>query len=598
MKRYLLLLLLVPSVCYGQYNQERTTEQSFEQSGLYFKSHFLNTHGLLRFRDVAVGLIDDPFLDLHLNPANLPKISGANTLLYFDFRGDRTEAEIITRYYAVPYDYMIYRPDRRWHSVTRQEPEPIFSLGLLAYPFRDKLEKLFVGGTYQIIYKEEPYYTVPIWIYDPRFGYDAFGEKSDPEVDNIPVQERYYGEDELSTQAHLFSAFAGYPLSERADLGISFNTVSHSRDGGYINSRADEYGKTNDWDYRTYEERARDQEYNHFDINGGLRYAVSRDFTAGIKVGYLTGEADQSSHVVDSSMHARDDSLHQANWYYRYSRSVTDKQWNRDGQTWYTRLNFDHQLERGKRVSAYYRYSKSDVDLQNSSQISKSSDHASRSIYRDTEYRSHGGSFTSDERAGTGNGEQRMHQAMVNLKWKLNRKSRVSLALFFSHNKNDLTSSEPVMADRWSDYHYTRKDTTTYTYNYYHRLIEVKRLQWQYHSTYWTVQIPVLLRHRFNRQFSLSLGVNRILKHWKISEQTTAYFTRRERTDNGDTKVETDFAERYTMPDKKFTEDYTAILASFEVAVSEEFKIRLMLDPETEGDLKINQWWLTFQLKM
>jgi len=51
------LFLLVPSVAHGWYDPERTTEQSFEQSGLYFKSHFLNTYGLLRFRDVAVGLI-------------------------------------------------------------------------------------------------------------------------------------------------------------------------------------------------------------------------------------------------------------------------------------------------------------------------------------------------------------------------------------------------------------------------------------------------------------------------------------------------------------------------------------------------------------
>jgi len=493
-----------------------------------------------------------------------------------------------------------WRPDVRWYSVTRREPEPIFSLGLLAYPFRDRLEKLFVGGTYQTIYKEEPYYTVPVWIYDSRMGYDPFNEKDEGPVEDIPIEVRYYGEDVLSTQAHLFSAFTGYPVSDRVDFGLSINTVCHSRDGSYVNSRADEYGNTNNRDYRYYDERGRDQDYHHFDISGGLRYAVTEDFTAGLKIGRLSGEADQEHHDIDSSRYEYGDSLQESYWSHYYSYSRTNQEWNRDGRTWYTRLSFDHQLERNKRVSGYYRYSKSDADLDNTSMIADTSYSRSWSYYSyyNREYRYQRESSASDVRTGTGRREEQKHQGMINLKWKVTRKSRVSLGFFFSHNETDLSSTEPAIVDRWSEYNSTTIDTTIRYTHRYHREFEDKRLEWQYRSKYWSVQIPVFLRHRFNQNFSLLLGVNRILKSWDISEQTKVYFARREKTDRGETKVETNFAEWYLPADKKYTEDYTAVSASFEVAVSPQFQIRLMLDPETEDDFKINQWWLSFQLKM
>ncbi len=598
MKRTILIMILVliPSLCWGQYWGNRATEQSFETSNLHFTSHFLNTHGLLRFRDVAPGLVDDPFLGLHINPANLPRISGGNSLIYFDFRGDRTEAPIIQRYYSMPYYDYGWHPDPRWYSVARSEPEPIFSVGLLAYPFRDKLEKLFVGGTYQVIYKEEPYYTMPSWIYKSYDGYDAFGERDYPDEESIPVQERYYGKDELSTEAHLFSAFTGYPVTDELDLGVGLNTVSHSRDGGYINSRSDEYGQTDNRDYRYYNERTKNQDYSHFDFNAGLRYAFSQEFSAGIKIGYLSGEADQTYLTVDSSFYERGDSLVDSHWYYNHSRSRNDQQWSREGDTRYARVSFEKKLNRGRVLSGYYRYGKSDLDLNNRTAISSNSHGASRYQYSDRDYRYQHSSLVGDDRQSTGDRTQRADEVMLNLKWKLNRKTRVNVGVFYSRDKSEISSTEPVIAFRQSESDNWRNDTLRYSYN--NKLFEVKRLEWRHNSDYRSIQIPVLVHLQFDRRFGMTLGVNRILERWKTSDVTTEYFTIRERTTNGDTETETNFAERYTQPERKYTEDYTALLANFEVALSPEFLITLMLDPETEGDFKINQWWLSFQLKM
>jgi len=605
MKKYLpplvLFFVLLPSTGYGWYNMERVAEKSFEQSTLYFESYYLNTYGMYRFGDVAPGLIDDPFLNLHVNPANLPRLK-AGALLYFDFRGDRTEASIVQEYYIQPvFDYY-YRPDPRWSMTSREEPEPVFSFGLLAYPFRDKLEKLLVGATYQIIYKEEPYYSVPSWIYKSYLGYDTFGERFIDDQVNVPVQERYVGQDELSTEAHLFSAFTGYPITDRLDLGVGINTVSHSREGSYINRHSGEYGSTDDWDSYRHEERGREQDYSHFDFNSGLRYTWSRRFSAGIKIGYLSGEADQNYYSADSSMYTRGDSLQDNNWNYHYNRSFDDQKWNRDGHTWYLGADFDRTIDRDQRIGGYYRYSSSDQDLSNTTTIRDTSYYRSHYVWSYSgittvsDYRSM--YATRDTRQGAGTREKRTHEGMLNLKWKVTRNSRVNLGLFFSRQKTNLFTSEPTEVDRWSDYFYSRVDTTTQTNTSYRRQYELKDLEWQYRSTYLTIQIPILLRQRLNDQFHLTLGVNRILEKWDISDQTVAYFTVREKTEDGTTESETNFAELYREPDQKVTEDYTAVLASLEFAVSPQFNIRLMVEPETEDDFKINQWWLSFQLRL
>ncbi|MCH7487331.1 MAG: hypothetical protein IIC04_10130, partial [Proteobacteria bacterium] len=89
--KLLILMLILPFTLSAQYYGERVTEKSFERSNVYFKSNFLNTFGLFRFKNVAPGLIEDPFLDLHLNPANLPEFQNKTALIYLDFRGDRSE---------------------------------------------------------------------------------------------------------------------------------------------------------------------------------------------------------------------------------------------------------------------------------------------------------------------------------------------------------------------------------------------------------------------------------------------------------------------------------------------------------------------------
>ena len=137
-----------------------------------------------------------------------------------------------------------------------------------------------------------------------------------------------------------------------------------------------------------------------------------------------------------------------------------------------------------------------------------------------------------------------------------------------------------------------------YDNSYFYQLHEDKQLEWRYKSKYWTLQIPLLLHFKFNEFWGMMIGINRILESWDLKDQTIAYFNRRERINNDEMNEETNFGERYTQPDKKITEDFTDVILKFDVAVSPEFKINLLLDPDFDNEFRVVQWWLSFGARL
>ncbi|NIV11574.1 MAG: hypothetical protein GWN62_09910 [Aliifodinibius sp.] len=184
---------------------------------------------------------------------------------------------------------------------------------------------------------------------------------------------------------------------------------------------------------------------------------------------------------------------------------------------------------------------------------------------------------------------------MLSFKWKLTPKNILYAGVLFSRTKYRISTIEPVNADRYSEYIYYNSRYDPDTSRHLHRLEEDKTLDWQYESLNWTLQIPVLMKFQFNKNWSMSLGINRILDNWEISEQTLAIFTRRYRLKDGTVKEETNFGERYTEPTKSQTEDFTDVISSFDVAISEKLSINLLLDPEFKDNFRIAQWWLSFR---
>ena len=597
-KKLFYFLILVPNILFAQYYGERTTEQSFEESQIYFNSNFLNPFGIYNFKDVAAGLIDDYFLNLRVNPANLPVIGNDKDIyLYMDFRGDRTEAPIVKTYIMPDYYYgsPVYNPyvNPRFLADARTEPEPIVSFGVITYPLTGITRDFFIGGTYQLIYKEEKFYTPPYWIYNPLYYYDALGNRAEG-LSSVPVEDRYSGKDEMVTKAHLFSMFTGYKFTDKLSVGLNISGVTHSREGGYMNNYNDEYSSTNNSEWQNNQSRDRVQNYDHFDFTGGIKYDFTPGFSIGLKAGILDGNADQSYNSGDSYFYKYNTPEVSTEWSYSISNSSTDQNWRQDGTTKYIGFNFLKTTKDNVELRGYYNYTKTNIDVSNSTTILDTSYYTSRWTYNTSWGRYLGTSSAHDIRSGSGTREKSGHEAMFNLRWSATENSSVIIGLYVNSRNTTIHTSEPVNALRISDYHYTNSDPQ-YNYDYYYSLYEKKTLVWDYKSSELTVQIPVILQFRFGEVWGWMIGVNRILNSWEITDQTTAYFERRDKNENGTIETETNFGERYTQPPERITENFTKFFTSIDFKLSSSFKVRLLLDPEFENEFRLAQWWLSLE---
>lgn len=596
------LILLSAFSVYPQYYGERSTEQNFEQSELYFKSHYLNTFGLFNFKNVSAGFINEPFLNLYINPANYPDLGEDEIMVYVDFRGDRTNVPIIENYVIPLYTMSsIYRPilDPRWVTVTRSEPEPIVSVGVLSYPLSDKTKDFLIGGTYQLINRREKFYFAPYGIYYPNYYYDAFGIKAQGLAD-VPIIDRYAGKDELSTVGHLFSAFSAYQINDELSVGFTLNGVIHSRSGGYANNNQSEYGQTADYKYSGYSSEERNQDYDHFDLSAGAMYKLSEKFSLGAKLGYLKGKAKQSYSSANKYSYQYKVPNVTNEWSYNFNDYKNNQNWDQDGNSKYFSVNFTRSIDDQKEFSGYYRYTNSGIGLNNSTNILDTTFYTTRYYNSyDTAYNSYNGrSFTSDIRQGTGSRKINTHEVLLNFSWKLSDKTNLRTGIYYSTSTTKVNSIEPVLALRKSAYNYVYKTNTQSGIN---ELFEDKVLNWEFEGQNWSLQIPIVFNFILNEKFEIIFGLNRILNGWEITDRTTSYFTKRERNENGQITSESNFGERYTQPTETITEDFTKIMAGMSVSISKALSIKLLVDPEFDNPttfLRLAQWWLGITAKL
>ncbi len=599
MKKIFLFIILFPVVLFAQYNNEATTEESFEESNIYFQSHYLNPYGIQNFDKVAPGLINNPFLNLYVNPANLPKLDTGNALVYLDFRGDRTEPKVVQTYIYPAYYSMIYyppQPDPRLISQARTEPEPIFSFGILSYPLKGITDKFLLGGTYQLIQKDEKYYNMPYWIYTPNYYLDAFNVRTEVSS-NVPVQPRYAGKDEMTNEVHLFSIFAGYQFTDELSGGISMDGVIQNRSGGYLNLNNSEYGSTSNYNYSNSQASDRSEKYHHIDISAGVEYNVRQNLLIGLRGGILHGNADQNYSTGNSYFYQYNDPNVDNNWNVSNSNSSTIQSWNHNGNTKYIGFNFSGNKKSTQTLSGYYKYTWSDILLSSTSTIFDTSNYSSYYVYNydSSWYSYNGNSYTHDNRTGSGQRTVKMHEVMLNYTSKISSHITVNVGIYFNSTNTKIYDSEPVIASRYSAYNSNSSNPNS-VYGNSNYLFENKLLRWDYNSNYWTLQIPVIINFNISKYWSIMLGLNRILNNWDITDQTLAYFNERQRNDNGTIKTENNFIESYTQPETKFTEDNVKIFSSFQVNLSPAFRVRLLIDPDFGGKfLSIQQWWLSFE---
>ena len=188
---------------------------------------------------------------------------------------------------------------------------------------------------------------------------------------------------------------------------------------------------------------------------------------------------------------------------------------------------------------------------------------------------------------------------MAALQWDLDSRTRLQLGVHVRHKTRETTTTEDVLADRYSDYNWF--DNGGNNNRYYYASREKKTLRWDFNTNVTTIQIPILLNYRVSKPIEILFGVNRSMKRWNVEDVTLALFDYRVQTHDTKTTKEENFGERYTQPEEKRSDVTTTILGGLTVTPSKHFNIRLLVVPNFvktyEGtELREFQWWIDFNL--
>lgn len=602
--RCVFLIFLFSSCTIAQYNYEASTEQSYENQEMFFKSNFLNTFGLYTFKNLSTGLINEPFLNQYLNPASLPQLKDKSYIIYMDFRGDRTESSddnrVIPLYGEIIRSSSYYPPYYYQYTDNYKTPEPILSFGIISSPFVSLKDKFFIGGTYQVINKNGPYYYSPYSIYYPNPSVDPFGNYKTG-AESFSMYDSYYGINELTTEAQLYSLFSSYELSDKLSAGIFFNGVVYSKSGKNVSNYNNEYGIGSTSITKNSNSLEKNQDYHHNDIALGTMYKAAERLSIGMKIGYLSGKSEQSFESVNKNFYKNNTINSGTEWSYNDYKSIQSQSWIHDGSSQYISLNFLQQLENDNFLRGYYRFTYTNEEIKNKSYIYDSSYYNSRYEYTygsQTEwYLYEGNSLLNDLRRGTGTLKSFNHELMFNVNWKISAKATIIAGIYYGNKKSETNTTEPVNVDRISNSTSSnRVNPTPVTKNI--TQIEDKVLNWTYRIKEWSFQIPIILQLDFEKEWGLLIGINRNLSGYNKENITIANFNRKYRNEDGVIKDEKKFSEKYVEPLQKYSDNKFDFIFGGNLCIAQTVKLNLMLDPELEPDIRIAQWWLALTITL
>jgi hypothetical protein len=591
--------LFIPQDLFAQYDPERVMEKSFEQSDFFFMPYRFIPMGIGAFRNSVPGMLDDPFLELDINPARTYRDSSGNGYLMADFRNARTLTDLNDSYYPYPtlrtasMDASIWYPFPRYYVQTRRELEPAVSLGYLFRPMPESWSTLSLGATYQLVTQDEDYYAIPQDVYKSVIGADYNGMRS-AGTENIPIVDRYRGANEMHQEGHFLSAFFGLELTDRLQVGAKFGRVSFDRSGAYgSNNLWDNGSMTSSSYWRNWE--SREQSYGHWEGSVGLRYALRDGVSLGVTALRLEGTADQTLPRNDSSFYSYgtvDDPAE--NWGIYHSSGVQDLQWNHEGGTTVLGADLISQNSPTRKFQMHYRYARQDVDIALRGNIRDASSGRSRWSWDTTEYRYQSAYGLSDVRSGSGTISATSHRLAASYEWKLGGSVTLSLGGHIEVVDRETTTSERVTARRYSRY----QSTGTYPYARFDSTAEVKDLRWRFTTGMRQLTIPILLTYRASDAVELHVGLNRTASSWEAEEVTLAVFEQRVTADATGTTVRTMFGERYTQPRERSSEVRTALMAGLIVTPTPSLSIRFIgvpnyVDTYHGSELSDIQLWLS-----
>lgn len=601
------LLLLFSHVGYAQYFGESVLYRSFEHTDFFFTPSQVIPFGIGTFRTTMVGLMDDPLLNLAVNPAYTHRDSLRKHYLYLDFR---TPADIrredpffypILPYYQLRTTFSpedVRMPYPIYFARGRKEIEPMVSVAYLTRPFSTDVPGLFLGATYQLLSQDEQYYPIPQDIYRPIIGYNYLGVRM-AEATSIPIIDRFRGTDNIQHEGHFATFYAGYDLDERTTVGFKVGRVLFNRDGSF--------GSSNLWEdspqttYRSLwsSAEAREQRYRHWDLTAGVNYRLTDRAVGGLSFGYLKGNAPQVLTRNDSSFSGSGQINVGTTWNHYWNSGSTQQQWNNGGRVVYGGANLAVTLNEAQKLQFVYSIGREKTDIALSSSILDTSYSNYRWTSQDTNvYRGQYDFRLLDNRNGSGMRDGYSHRFIASLQWDVKPQVKMSIGLQLDVENRQTKTLESIAAIRRSYSSYSNTWSSGYTS--YHRAVEEKSLQWNFETAMTRVQIPFILQWNVSDVTELLVGLNRRMSRLQIRETTLALFKYQEITQDSVTTIRTNFGERYVMPTERTSDVETAFLVGISVSPSEMLNIRFLVVPtvrEVFYDSRLDwRWWIAVSL--
>lgn len=607
--RTLTILLFLAAVFFvfaekatAQYWSEGVLEKSFEHTDFFFIPNNINPFGIGNFAKSTPGLVDDPLLNLIVNPAYFSGDSSLKSYFYMDFRSLHSIEG--NKYSIMPmYDYeygysSVYYPTYFFES--RKEILPVFSGAYLTRPFNNFLKGLFLGLSYQAILQDEDYYAIPADIYKSNVGYDYAGNEMG--VTDIPIVDKYSGEDKMHLVGNFLSLYSGYDFAEKMQIGFKVSRVTFEQDGAY--------GSKNTWDYYSNQEytslwqsrEARDQDYDHWDFSSGLNMRLSPTLTMGITGGYLWGNVVQNKTQRDSSYYEYGTMNLTDEWSFSNTSGSSWKYWKHDGSTKYAGFNAKIKLSPTNTFNFHYKFLRQKYDIILGSSVLDTSYSNSQYEWNEGSYYSEYDYYLTDSRRGSGESTLNKHKVFAGMQWQVEKNKTLNFGVVYEHLKRTTDTEEAVYSDRhYGGSHYHIYNGVPENVLYFERTREQKNLHWDFTVEQKTVYIPIVFNWQVSETVELIFGFNRKMARWKINDVTLALFDFREVTSDSVTTKTTNFGERYTQPEEVRTDVETTVLGGITIQPSKLFSVRFLVVPRFKdsydgSELSDFQWWVGLNL--
>jgi hypothetical protein len=549
-------------------NSNQSLETRFEQQSFFFTPTYVNPYGVVEFSTILPGIVDDPLINLQLNPATLSSINN-NAYVYFDYRTNK-ELEQITNYVIPMYTAERASFDDRlmypfYPSTQKLSVEPAFSTAILSRPFPESMPELTLGFSYELISQAESYY--PIETVSPTM------DNSYRTTESIQQQSVDY----VRNQGHFFGLFSGYQITNTFSLGLRIGRSQFKRDGEY-GPEIQSYATQNNSSY-SYNDNDRDQNYQLWDVTFGAQLLAFERITIGATVGYSAGDIQQTelNQYNSTSDYVSGSNLNKSKYF-----SDINRTWDHDGSGKTFGVYAKTTLTPMFTITTGYSYSTQDQDLNFSGK-----DNYDNSYHYETTAELHkSNNFGKAGTSGTGTTDNKIHRYSAAISMKTENNLTLSFGVVYTDQFASTTTSEYTKSDFTTEYQNPNQPQTIT------RTIDNNNLLWSYSNSQNNLHLPLFMNVPLNPYLSLLIGFNHTFLTTETREQSSTYSSVQERYVNGVLDQNNSNSVSHTsFPTKLRTTSTRSLLAGITVEPVENLKIHLTAIPYDINN-QLNIQWL------